>query len=204
MSPSSQPTPSMHAPAGLPPSGNTKFIAIALVLVAGIIGVIALKTCGGGTPPVAGPVRPVSTFDAAPISHEDDNIPPPPPPDVPAADAGPGVRLTTTFDPCAIKSCSGTTTNELETQIAYRAKQAHRCYDTALAQDNTLKGHVTLKVRIGSNGAVCDAAVTGNDMGVDSVARCVAQTFRASRSFPPPKGNCTEVNVPISFVPGGH
>jgi hypothetical protein len=203
MSPSNQPTPSMRAPAGLPPSGNTKYIAIVIVLVAGTVGVIALKTCGGAQP-VAGPVRPASTFDAAPISHEDNSIPLPPPPEEVAPDSGPGVRLTTTYDPCAVRSCSGTTTNELETQIAYRAKQAHRCYDQALAQDNTLKGHVTLKVRIGSNGSVCAAAVTGNDMGVDSVANCVAQTFRASRSFPPPKGNCTEVNVPISFVPGGH
>ena len=203
MSPSNQPTPSMRAPAGLPPSGNTKYIAIVVVLLIGTAAVIALKTCGGSQP-VAGPVRPASTFDAAPISHEENSIPLPPPPDEPVPDAGPGVRLTTTYDPCAVKSCSGTTTNELETQIAYRAKQAHRCYDQALAQDNTLKGHVTLKVRIGSNGAVCAAAVTGNDMGVDSVANCVANTFRASRSFPPPKGNCAEVNVPISFVPGGH
>jgi hypothetical protein len=204
MSPSNQPTPSSRAPAGLPPSGNTKYIAIAALLVAGTIAVILLKTCGNAPPPVAGPVRPASTYDAAPISHEEDNIPLPPPLETAVADSGPGVRLTTTFDPCAVKSCSGTVTSELETQVAYRAKQAHRCYDTALAQDSTLKGHVTLKVRIGSNGSVCAAAVTGNDMGVDSVANCVAQTFRASRSFPPPKGNCAEMNVPISFVPGGH
>jgi hypothetical protein len=203
MSPSNQPTPSMRAPAGLPPSGNSKYIAIVAVLVLGTIGVVAFKTCSGGGP-VASPVRPASTFDASPISHEDNSVPLPPPPDEPVPDAGPGVRVVTAFDPCAAKSCSGTTTQELETQIAYRAKQAHRCYDSALAQDSDLKGHVTLKVRIGSNGAVCAANVTGNDMGVDTVANCVANTFRTSRSFPQPKGNCAEVNVPISFVPGGH
>jgi hypothetical protein len=203
MSQSSQPTPSMRAPAGLPPSGNGKYIVIVLLLVLGTIVVIALKTCGGA-PPAIGPVRPTSTFDAAPVSHEDDSVPLPPPPDQPVPDSGPGVRLTTAFDPCAVKTCTGTTTSELETQIAYRAKQAHRCYDQALAQNSDLKGHMTLKVRVGSTGAVCAATVTGNDMGTDAVANCVANTFRSSRSFPAPKGNCAEVNVPISFIPGGH
>jgi hypothetical protein len=193
----------MRAPAGLPPSGNTKYIVIFLALVGGTIAVVALKTCGG-TPAVTGPVRPISSYDAAIISHEESNVPLPPPIEEPQPDAGPGVRLTTAFDPCAVKSCSGTTTSELETQIAYRAKQAHRCYDQALAQNSDLKGHITVKVRVGSNGAVCAANVTGNDMGTDQVANCVANTFRSSRSFPAPKGNCAEVNVPINFVPGGH
>ncbi len=107
------------------------------------------------------------------------------------------------YDPCAAKTCTGTTTTELEQQVAFRAKTAHRCYDQALANDSDLKGHVALKVRVGSNGAVCSAVVTDNDMGTDAVANCVANTFRASRSLPAPKGNCAEVNVPISFVPGG-
>jgi hypothetical protein len=203
MSPSNQPTPSMRAPAGLPPSGNTKYIAIVAVLVLGTGAVIALKTCGGNQP-VAGPVRPASTYDAAPISHEDDSVPLPPPPDQPMPDAGPGVRTVTTYDPCSVKTCTGTSTQELETQLGYRAHQAHRCYENALAQDATLKGHVTLKVRVASNGAVCAASVVANDMGIDSVANCVANTFRASRSFPPPKGNCVDANVPVSFIPGGH
>ncbi len=199
MSPSSPPTPSMRAPAGLPPSGNTKYIAIFVVLVIGTIGVVALKTCGG-PPPVAGPVRPTSTFDAAPISHQEDNVPLPPPPDEPLPEAGPGVRTVAAFDPCTVKTCTGTVTPELETQIALRAKQAHRCYENALAQDTDLKGHVMLSVKIGSNGSICAATVKENDMGTDSVANCVANLFRNTRSLPAPKGNCAEANVPLSFV----
>jgi hypothetical protein len=107
----------------------------------------------------------------------------------------------TTFDACP-KSCGGNTTPELEQGIAFRARQSHRCYDQALTQNGDLQGHVTLKVKIGINGSVCGAAVTGNDMGSDQVANCVANTFRASQSFPAPKGGCVEVAVPISFSPG--
>jgi hypothetical protein len=202
MSPSLPPTPSMRVPAGVPPSGNTKYAVIVLLLVLGTIGVIVLKMRGGGEP-VAGPVRPVSTFDAAPISHYDDSVPLPLP-DEPVIDSGPGQRIVTSYDPCGMKTCTGTVTDELRTQISYRARQAHRCYDQALAQNGDLKGNVTLKVKIGSNGSVCAAAVTGNDMGTDTVANCVANTFRSSRSFPAPKGNCAELNVPINFVQGGH
>jgi hypothetical protein len=202
MSPSNPPTPSMRAPAGMPPPGNTKYIAIFAVLVLGTIGVVALKTCGG-PPPVAGPVRPASTFDAAPISHAEDTVPPPPIPDEPAPSAtAPSVRTTTAFDPCAVKTCTGDSTPELETQIGLRAKAARHCYENALSQDADLKGHVTLKVRVASNGTVCAVSVTGNDMGTDSVANCAAQTFRSSRSLPPAKGNCVEATVPLNFVKG--
>jgi outer membrane biosynthesis protein TonB len=203
MSPSSPPSPSMRAPAGLPPSGNSKYIAIFVILVLGTLGVVALKM-RGDTPPVASPVRPTSTFDAAPVSHAEDNVPLPPPPEEPVPDAGPTNRVTSTFDPCAVKTCTGTTTPDLETQLGFRAKQAHRCYDQALAQDSDLKGHVVLDVKIGSNGSVCAANVKENDMGTDSVANCVLQIFRSTRSFPAPKGNCANVEVPISFVAGRH
>ena len=195
-----QGTPST-APAGVPPSGNGKYIAIVALLLVGMGVAVAFKTCG--PKPLASITPPLSTFDASPISHREDFVPPPPPPDEVLPEAGATVRQTTAFDPCSAKSCSGTATSELETAIGYRAKQAHRCYDAALAQDNDLKGRVSLRVRVASNGAVCNADVRSNDMGTDSVARCVAQIFRGSRSFPAPKGNCVDLDVPLSFVPGG-
>jgi len=198
MSLSSPPTPSMRAPAGVPPSGNAKYVVIFVVLLLGIAGVVAFKTCGGEGP--TPPPKPIAAFDASPVSHEDDNVPLPPPPDEPLPDAGRGRVVF--LDPCGPKTCTGTATDDLQTQIAYRVKQAHRCYDQALAQDSDLKGHVNLRVKIGSNGTVCAANVTSNDMGVDTVATCVANIFRSSRSFPPPKGNCAEMNVPISFISG--
>jgi hypothetical protein len=200
MSPDSNATPSI-APAGLPPSGNSKYIIVVAVLVIGIAGLVAFKTCGPQPP--ASPQRPIAMYDAAPRSHDDDSVPLPPPIEEPVPDSGAPPRQVVGYDPCLAKSCSGTTTSELESALAYRAKQAHRCYDAALTQDSELKGRVSVRVRVASNGNVCTADVVGNDMGTDSVAKCVAATFRASRSFPIPKGNCVDVNVPMSFVPGG-
>jgi hypothetical protein len=197
----SDPTPSSRAPAGVPPSGNGKYIVIVLVLIVAVVALLAFKNCGP-KPPTKPPVIP--TFDAAPTSHDESDQPPPPPTVDEPPDSGPnGPRVATTFDACAVKSCSGKTTPELETWMGYRAKQAHRCYDQALAQDSELKGRVTIKVRVATNGSVCAADVTDNDMGTDSVARCVAATFRNSRSLPTPKGGCVDVKVPLSFIPGG-
>ena len=197
----SPPTPSMRAPAGLPPSGNTKYVIIAIVLVLGT-GALVLRQCSSSQPTANNSPRPASTFDAAPISHDIDTLPPPPEPEEAVPEAG-VQRQQTAYDPCLAKTCSGSTSTELEQSIAFRAKTAHRCYDQALANDSDLKGHVQLKVKVGSNGTLCAANVSGNDTGMDGVANCVANTFRAARSFPPPKGGCVEIQVPINFVPGG-
>ncbi len=201
MSSSNPPNPSMAPAAGLPPSGNGKYIVVVIGLVAAIAALLAWRSCGGQG---GNPTPIVSKYDAAPTPHDDDNVPPPPPPDEPVADSGPQTRVNGTYDPCAVKSCSGgKTTDELENALAYRAKQAHRCYDQALAQDSDLKGHVSVTVRVGANGSLCSANISSNDMGSDIVANCVANVFRSSRSFPPPKGGCIDAKVPISFVPGG-
>ena len=188
------------APAGVPPSGNAKYIVIVLLLLLGIGGLLIFRA---GQKPPENPPPLASTFDAAPISHQEDFVPPPPPPEEPVPDSGQATRPTQAVDPCNVKTCTGTTTPELENAIAFRAKQARRCYDAALAQDSELHGRVGVRLRVASNGTVCGADVTSNDMGSDSVARCAAQTFRTARSLPAPKGNCVDLNVPLSFVPGG-
>ena len=205
MSPSSRPpTPSSRAPAGVPPSGNGKYIAIVGLLVAGLVAVVALRFCGKNDQQVA--PKPLSTIDAAPISHNnpDDNVPPPPPIETAQPDTGP-TKVTSMGggDVCAVKSCTGNASSDLEAALAFRAKQAHRCYDQALAQDNTLKGKIGITVRVASNGQVCRADVANNDMGSVQVAQCVANMFRQSGHFPAPKGGCVDAIVPISFVPGG-
>jgi hypothetical protein len=198
---SNQPTPSMGPPAGIPASsGNGKYIVVVVLLIAAVAALLAWRSCGGqGQPQTA-----VLKFDAGPpSSHDDDNVPPPPPPDEPAASASAAVRPGV-FNPCDVKSCTnGKSSDELETALGFRAKQAHRCYDQALAQDGDLKGHVTISVRVASNGTLCAANVAANDMGSDAVANCVANVFRASRSFPAPKSGCVDAKIPISFVPGG-
>jgi hypothetical protein len=183
---------------GVPPSGNGKYIVIALLLLAMIGGAIAWKMSQKPPEPVTINLPPP---DAAPPKKPvDDDIPLPPPVEDAGSDAGKKVTVVYTGNQCDAKKCTGTTTSELEQTLAFRAKQAHRCYDNALTQDPTLKGKVSISVRVGTNGAVCSAAVASNDMGTPSVANCVAGYFR-SGSFPAPKGGCADINVPINFVP---
>jgi hypothetical protein len=198
---SKAPPPSSATPAGVPPSGNAKYIIIAVLLVGIIGGAVAWKLLSKPDQPVtmvvdAGPPIP------PPTKTRDDDIPLPPP----IEDAGPegGKKPVTNTGfagtGCDSKACNGGRTSELETALAFRAKQAHRCYDQALGQDSTLKGHVTIAVRVGTNGSVCSAGVASNDMGSPAVANCVAQYFRGG-AFPSPRGGCIDANVPITFVP---
>ena len=190
----------MRTPQGVP-SGNGKFIALALLLLGAIGAVIAWKTCQKPPEPIVlGPVdagpppRPTKTID--------DDIPLPPP----VEDAGPdaGKKATTavfTGNQCDAKKCTGSAGSDVETALSFRAKQAHRCYDNALGQDPTLRGKVSIAVRIGSNGQACSAGVASNEMAsAPGVANCVAGYFRG-QAFPTPKGGCVDVNIPINFVP---
>ena len=201
------PSPSVVPP---PPTGgeSTKIIAVVIVLALGLGGLLLWKNFGAKPPPpIVTPVTSASVAPSAPPPPLEDEIPPPP--DLPEAGPDTGSRVTSTgpVGPapgiCEASSCGGTVTQELTTALAFRAKQAHRCYDQALAQDSDLKGHVTIAVRVASNGTLCSANVAANDMGSDAVATCVANVFRQSRSFPAPKGGCIDAKVPINFVPGG-
>lgn len=194
------PPSSLRPPAGVP-SGNGKFIVLAVLLLGVIGAVIAWKSCQKPpepivlTPPDAGvPPKPSQAID--------DDIPPPPTIEDSGADAG--KKQTTvvfTGNQCDAKKCAGATNSEIETALSFRAKQAHRCYDNALAQDPTLRGKVSIAVRIGSNGQACSAGVAANELAsAPGVANCVAGYFRG-QSFPAPKGGCVDVNIPINFVP---
>lgn len=195
---SNAPPPSSAA--GVPPSGNGKYVVIALLLL-GIIGaviaykvthkpepVVVTQLIDAGPPPPPRPTRP------------DDDIPLPPPVEDAGTDAGKKVVVVGASSQCDVKTCTGSASAELEQTLAFRAKQAHRCYDNALTQDPTLKGKVSISVRVGANGSVCSAAVASNDMGSPTVANCVVGYFR-SGSFPAPKGGCLDANIPINFVP---
>jgi hypothetical protein len=184
----------------VPPSGNTKFVVVAILLLLLIGGVVVWKM--SQTPP--GPV--VTVLDAGPPPppttgrNNDDEIPLPPPTEDASADAGKKIIYVQANNQCDAKKCVGTSTSELETMLAFRVKQAHRCYDQALAQDSTLKGKMSISVRVGSAGGVCSANIASNDMGSSNVGACVLNYFRGA-NFPPPKGGCADINIPINFVP---
>jgi hypothetical protein len=190
----------MRAPAaGVPPSGNGKFIVLALLLLGAVGAAIAWKSCQKPPAPIgvvadAGP-------PPRPTKNVDDDIPLPPTVEDAGADAGKKVTIVPAGNPCEAKTCSGATNSDVETALAFRAKQAHRCYDNALAQDPTLRGKISISVRIGSNGQACSAGVSSNELSsAPSVANCVVGYFRG-QNFPAPKGGCVDVNIPINFVP---
>jgi hypothetical protein len=190
----------MRAPAGVPPSGNGKFIVLALLLLGAIGVVIAWRSCQKPPEPVV--IAPDAGPPPRPSKNIDDDIPPPPVVEDSGADAGKKPpQVIFTGNQCDVKKCGGSTNSEVETALSFRAKQAHRCYDNALGQDPTLRGKVSIAVRIGSNGQACSAGVASNEMtSAPNVANCVAGYFRG-QSFPAPKGGCVDVNIPINFVP---
>lgn len=204
---SKAPTPSTP-PAGVP-SGNGKYIAVAIVLLALIGGVTVWKLVLVKPPP---PPPPIAIIDAGATStptftgrNPEDDIGLPPP----IVDAGPskpnssgGTQASAGANQCDVKKCSGRSTSELETALNFRVRQAHRCYDNALGQDPTLRGKITIAVRVGSNGASCPngVSVASNEMGSPTVAQCVAGYFRGA-NFSAPQGGCADINIPINFVP---
>jgi hypothetical protein len=127
---------------------------------------------------------------------------PPPPPVEEKPEAGPPRVIYVQAGGCEGK-CSGTATPELGQALQQRAAQSRRCYNEALARDPSLRGHVTVAVRVGTVGNVCSVNVTANDMGTPNVANCAANIFARSGGLPSPRGGCVDATVPISFVPQG-
>ncbi len=199
-------SPTSRPPAGVPTSGgNAKYAIVALVFLAGIGGIVALRAMSSSKPAPLPPLPSASAANALepPSNPKLDDIPPPPPPPEEKPEAGPAPRVV--YAPTA--GCDGTcsdkySTPELAQALQVRASQARVCYNQALAQDSTLKGRVSLGVRIGPGGNVCSVSVDKNDMGTAAVANCAANKFRNAQ-YPAPKGGCVNANIPLSFVPQG-
>ncbi len=197
-------SPQSIPPAGVPESGgNAKYAIVALLLVLGAGGLFYWRSRGTQEPPPP-PPAPVASASAAATATNPllDDIPPPPPADTTPEAGGPKVVYVAAGGGCEGK-CVGTAPPELGQALAVRGNQARRCYNQALAQDSTIKGHVSIAVRIGPSGNVCSASVAGNDMGTPAVANCAANIFRTAGSYPAPRGGCVDATVPLSFVPMG-
>ncbi len=192
---------SLRPPAGVP-SGNGKFVLLAILLVGFIVSLIAWKSCQKPAEPIVlGP--PDAGLAPRPTHNVDDDIPPPPAIEDSGTEAvkKPVAVATGGNAQCDVKKCSGSSTSDVELALSSRAKQAHRCYDAALGQDPTLRGKVSIAVRIGSGGQACSASVASNELtSAPTVATCVAGYFRG-QNFPAPRSGCIDVNIPINFVP---
>jgi len=196
-----KPPPSTAAPAGVPSGGNGKYIVLVLLLIGGVGGVIFWKV--RQTDDVAPtPSASVSVNLPPPPPRHEDYIPPPPDP-IPSADAAPppkqNIGTYVASNGCEAKSCSGKSNSDLDAALNARARASRRCYNAARSSDNTLSGKMSVSVRIGSNGAVCSANISSNELGSQQVAVCVTNMFR-SPGFPSPTGGCVEATVPMNFV----
>lgn len=194
-----KPPPSTAAPAGVPSGGNGKYIVLVLLLLGGVGGLIYWKKSQADD---VGPVPSASVVTTAPPPRKKEDYIPPPPDPIPSADAAPPPKQNTTFvasNGCEAKSCGGKSNADLDAALGARARASRRCYNQALASDNSLTGKMSISLRIGSNGTVCSANISSNELGSPQVANCVTNTFR-SAGFPSPTGGCVEATVPMNFV----
>ncbi|MGA7124444.1 MAG: AgmX/PglI C-terminal domain-containing protein [Polyangiaceae bacterium] len=196
-------SPSSRPPAGVPASGgNVKYAAVAALLVLAIGALFTWRSVASKSPPAPAPTVPPPVASAEPADPKLEEIPPPPPVEE-KAEAGPGgPRVVYVQAGGCDAKCVGTAPPELTQALQVRGMQARRCYNQALSQDPSLRGHVQIALRIGTAGNVCSANVSANDMRTPNVANCAAHILMGG-SYPAPKGGCVEAVVPMSFVPQG-
>ncbi len=195
--------PTSRPPAGVPaPGGSAKYAAIAALLILGIGGLFAWRNFSAKSAAGPAPAAPSIAVPTAPTNPKIEDIPPPPPiEEKPEGGAG-GPRIVYVQAGGCDGKCVGTAPPELSQALQVRGMQARRCYNQALSQDPSLRGHVEIAVRIGTAGNVCAVNVTSNDMRTPSVANCAAHILM-SGGYPAPHGGCVERIVPMSFVPQG-
>ena len=193
--------PSSQRPAGVPQSGgNKRHAGIIVLLLVAIAALFMWRTLSNRSEPSPPPVASVPT-QPAPVNPKIDDIPPPPPIEE-KPEAGPPRIIYVREGGCDGK-CSGVATAELGQALQQRATQSRRCYNAELAKDPSLRGHVTVAVRVGNVGNVCSVNVTANDMRTPNVANCAANIFARSGTLPSPRCGCVDATVPLNFVPQG-
>jgi hypothetical protein len=195
--------------AGLP-SSNGKYIAVGVVLLLGIGGLLVWKLTADKpqASTVAAPTAPpTTTASYAPDDPASRYLAPPPREDPTTASSAPGAQprggggVAAVNGGCNAKCDPAAGTAELAGALQVRAAQARTCYNQALSTDPTLKGGLSVSIRIAGNGAVCSAGVGSNSLqgaGGSYVATCVANMFRGG-SYPPTHGGCADYNIPLSF-----
>jgi len=185
-----------------PPSGgNFKYIAIGLVFLlcaAGLWLVVGKDEASAPPAPVAKAPEPSRVNPMAEQQLELDEPAPEPDAAVPTEVAtepkkrgGGGSR--DEWD------CSGDLQNASQVINEQRA-QVRACYERRLKVNNILQGDLRVKLKVGANGKVVTANVSGslNDAEVNSCVRKLATSW----SFAPPSGGtCAVVQVPFQFSP---
>jgi hypothetical protein len=183
--------------------GNLKYGVLTGLLLLGIVAILYGR-CSSKEPAPPPPAASVSAVAQAPepTNPKLEDIPPPPPVEEKPEAGATGPKVVYVQAGGCDGKCVGAAPPELAQALQVRGAQARRCYNEALARDSSLRGHVSLAVRIGTAGNVCSVNVASNDMGTPAVANCAARIL-GSGSYPTPRGGCVDANVPLAFVPQG-
>ena len=89
---------------------------------------------------------------------------------------------------------------EVQRVLSTRTEDLRQCYQRELQRDATLRGEVTVRVRVEDDGTVSETR-SGGDPVMLRVGRCIEDVMRAMR-FPRPTGGAATVAAPFVFAPG--
>lgn len=192
---------SSDLPSKTPSSSSGSYVRAAVVML-----VIAAALVVGKFTLMRSPQPSASATAAASTPQKVEATPPPPPPppeEEPSASASastvPSAKATKAGGGCT-GECKGEVSHELRTYLSGRAAQGRKCYERALLQNASLKGHMKVQIRLNPQGQLCSAAVAADELQDPGLSMCILQLFRNS-VYPSPTGGCVDVAVPLSFVP---
>jgi TonB family protein len=123
----------------------------------------------------------------------DRTAPPAPPP-------APAPQVQRPRAPRAAAPAPELTLSAFKSYTKKRSAEVRQCYESALANDQTLRGKVTLAFAILPGGGVSEVRVARSTFGSPTVPSCVAAVVRAWRTpFRPPEP--VDVEYPLVFKP---
>jgi hypothetical protein len=89
---------------------------------------------------------------------------------------------------------------KVERELAERAAQCRSCYERLMVEHQKLQGSVVVAVRLASDGFVTSAKLVADEIADSRFEECVVSNFQG-RLAAVPNSNCSEIRVPIRFVP---
>jgi hypothetical protein len=117
-----------------------------------------------------------------------------PPPEAPPARSGPSIAA-------GAPASTGRLAPEIIQRIVRGSFSKYRaCYEASLGKDPDLRGRVSVRFVIGTDGKVARAEDAGSDLRDRGVVQCVLKAF-TSLSFPSPEGGTVTVVYPLQLSP---
>jgi hypothetical protein len=90
--------------------------------------------------------------------------------------------------------------NAARRTLATRNDAVRTCYEREVQRDPTLRGEITVRLRVEDDGAVSETSA-GGDPSLLRVGRCIEEALR-TLTFPRPTGGPATVAAPFVFQPG--